>query len=203
MFKIIVNLVRALIALFGSKVPAAHTASVAVAPTATEPQVIRETVVVKETSAPIVETVVALGTDTVRTETRTAVRFHKGTNVSVWGRNQQFDGDYIGGYVITDNYTGAKAVILTDREMAAFEINLVNLDVDAVVLVGDEAYVGHHQQGQNMDDVVANLVFDRADSRGNFALWVINQLYYRGYTIRGTKSVHGLKNIRAGELRSR
>jgi hypothetical protein len=199
----IINFVNALVNFFGAKPVIAGSATLATAPVATEPQVIRETVVVKETSAPIVETVVALGTDRVSTETRTAVRFHKGTFVSVWGRNQKFDGDYIGGYVITDNYTGAKAVILTDREMAAFEIDLVNLDVDAVVLVGDEAYVGHHQQGQNMDDVVANLVFDRADSRGNFALWVINQLYYRGYTIRGTKSVHGLKNIRAGELRSR
>ena len=190
----ITNFLNALVAyLFGSK-PVTAPASIAVTePTVTEPTVVRETVVV----API-----ALGTDTVRTETRTAKRFHKGTNVSVWGRNQQFDGDFIGGYVITDNRSGAKAVILTDRDMAAFEIDLVGLDSDAVILIGDEAYVGSHQQGDNHTDVVSHLLFHRADSRGNFALWVINQLSYSGYTLRG-KSVHGVKNVRAGELRSR
>jgi hypothetical protein len=182
-----VNLVNALMTVLSKPVTA--PASIAV----TEPTVVRETVVV----API-----ALGTDTVRTETRTAKRFHKGTNVSVWGRNQQFDGDFIGGYVITDNRSGAKAVILTDRDMAAFEIDLVGLDSDAVVVLGDEAYVGHHQQGQNMDDVVSHLSFDRAESRGNFALWVINQLSYSGYAVR-QHAVFGLKNIWVGELRSR
>ena len=198
----IINFGNAVISFFGAKPVIAGSATLATAPVATEPQVIRETVVVKETSAPVVKTVVGLGTDTIRTNTRTAKRFHKGTNVSIWSRNQKFDGDYIGGYVITDNYSNAKAVILTDREMAAFEIDLVGLDSDAVVLIGDEAYVGHHQQGQNMDDVVANLVFDRADSRGNFALWVINQLSYSGYAVR-QHAVFGLKNIWVGELRSR
>jgi hypothetical protein len=188
----IINFIRALLTVLTVKT--VKTEPTVVRETVkTEPTVVRETVAV----API-----ALGTDTVRTETRTAKRFHKGTNVSVWGRNQQFDGDFIGGYVITDDFTGAKAVILTDRKMANFEIDMVGLDVNAIVLLGDEAFVGSHQQGQNMDDVVSHLSFDRAESRGNFALWVINQLSYGGYTLRQT-SVHGVKNIRAGELRSR
>jgi hypothetical protein len=200
----IINFIRALMTvLFGSKPIVPGSASIATAPVATEPQVIRETVVVKETSAPVVKTVVGLGTDTIRTNTRTAKRFHKGTNVSIWSRNQKFDGDYIGGYVITHRYTGAKAVILTDREITAFEIDLVGLDIDAVIFIGDEAYVGHHQQGQNMDDLVhASLTFKRADSQGNFALWVINQLSYSGYAVR-QHAVFGLKNIWVGELRSR
>lgn len=183
-------IIRLIAAIFGSKTaPVEPTAE----PAAEQPAVVTTAPITAVVTAP--ETLVDDLVDDlhgavqiIHTATRTAKYYAKGTAVAIAGRNQNFHGDYIGFWVIKDAI-GAKAILLTDTNIDTASIDSVGLDADATLVIGEVACVIHWQQGGDMSGMVDvnNLRWEiRAANGGNFALYVLNQLWFHGFDVKGS-----------------